>query len=203
MNFTGDVGGDWIDPALDIGKQDIPITLKAETAFYHSNRNLSRTIFDVVTVCPQHQFFFLTKNPLAWQKWGRWPENAWVGVSICEDVMLTKAYQPLKNTQAKHKWLSIEPLLGWGMSVADMAWTLKSVGISFVVIGCETGLGARPCKIEWIESIVRACDEAGVKVWLKNKTKPLIEQAGMGKGRWAAKEWVQCKYPILRQELPE
>jgi len=39
--------------------------------------------------------------------------------------------------------------------------------------------------------------------FLKNNLKPLIEAAGYRQAAWAAREWVQCKYPVLRQEMPE
>ena len=62
-------------------------------------------------------------------------------------------------------WLSLEPLLGpidlhffhqynWG-------------SFSWVVVGCESGPKRRPCKIEWVESIVDQCRAAGVPVFVK------------------------------------
>lgn len=40
-------------------------------------------------------------------------------------------------------------------------------GISWIVIGCESGQGRRPCKLEWVQSIVEQCKEAGVPCWVK------------------------------------
>ncbi len=70
--------------------------------------------------------------------------------------------------KAKHKWLSIEPLLG---EIKVQTQHLK--GFDWVVIGGQT----RPAKmpnIAWVEEIVEACDRAGVKVWLKNNLRPLV-----------------------------
>lgn len=58
-------------------------------------------------------------------------------------------------------WLSAEPLLGpidMGGAENDFDW---------VVVGCESGPNRRPCKIEWVESIVEQCLDAGVRVFVK------------------------------------
>ena len=78
---------------------------------------------------------------------------------------------------------------------------LQGAGISWVVIGSQTK-PYRPPTIEAVEEIVKACDKAGIPVFLKNNLKPIIEPLGLLKGEWAAKEWVMCKYPVLRQEIP-
>ena len=74
---------------------------------------------------------------------------------------------------------------------------LEEAGISWVILGSQTK-PYKPPKIEWVREIVQAADKAGVKVFLKKNLKPLIESQGMLKGQWAAKEWVMCKYPVLR-----
>ena len=83
-----------------------------------------------------------------------------------------------------------------------MASKLEEAGISWVVIGSQTK-PYRPPAITDVQEIVEACDKAGVKVFLKDSLKPLIEPIGMLKGQWAAREWVMCKYPVLRQEVPQ
>lgn len=58
-------------------------------------------------------------------------------------------------------WLSAEPLLGpvaIGSLVNNLRW---------VVVGCESGPNRRPCKIEWVESIVDQCRAANVPVFVK------------------------------------
>ena len=61
-------------------------------------------------------------------------------------------------------WLSLEPLLGpvrmRGVK-RDFPW------LKWVVVGCESGPGRRPCKVEWVESVVEECMEAGVPVFVK------------------------------------
>uniref|UniRef100_A0A6H1ZAA2 Uncharacterized protein n=1 Tax=viral metagenome TaxID=1070528 RepID=A0A6H1ZAA2_9ZZZZ len=44
---------------------------------------------------------------------------------------------------------------------------LETSPISQTIVGCETGRHARPCKIEWLESIVDQCKQAGVPCFVK------------------------------------
>ncbi len=58
-------------------------------------------------------------------------------------------------------WLSAEPLLG-SLAIGSLLNNLK-----WVVVGSESGSNRRPCKIEWVESIVEQCKAAGVPVFVK------------------------------------
>ena len=62
---------------------------------------------------------------------------------------------------AFNQWLSAEPLLG-PIDMGDMVEMFK-----WVVVGCESGPDRRPCKIEWVESIVEQCLAANVPVFVK------------------------------------
>ena len=63
-------------------------------------------------------------------------------------------------------WLSLEPLLGaidlYPIIRKDTQWSFK-----WIVVGCESGPNRRPCKIEWVESIVEQCLAANVPVFVK------------------------------------
>ena len=60
-------------------------------------------------------------------------------------------------------WLSCEPLLGPINLHFYTYWNLPSV----VIVGCESGSNRRPCKIEWVESIVEQCRSANIPVFVK------------------------------------
>ena len=62
---------------------------------------------------------------------------------------------------AFNQWLSAEPLLG----PIDMGDTVEM--FKWVVVGCESGPKRRPCKLEWVESIVEQCQAACVPVFVK------------------------------------
>ena len=63
-------------------------------------------------------------------------------------------------------WISAEPLLG---PIDDMKLGNIVAGsrCRWLVVGCESGSNRRPCKIEWVESIVEQCRTAGVPVFVK------------------------------------
>ena len=61
-------------------------------------------------------------------------------------------------------WLSAEPLLGPITLRHPLCW---SIPFKWLVVGCESGPNRRPCKIEWVESIVEQCRAAGVPVFVK------------------------------------
>lgn len=60
-------------------------------------------------------------------------------------------------------WISTEPLLG----PIDFCFSGYSILPKWVVVGCESGPNRRPCKIEWVESIVEQCLAANVPVFVK------------------------------------
>jgi protein gp37 len=196
--FTGDLFGDWVDP-----EKLIPL-FKINTTYLP----LREMIFNqVIQSCPQHQFFFLTKAPQNLVKWGRFPDNAWVGATVCNQEMLHKAICHLSGIEAKNKWISFEPLkeqLIEDNQVVEFASLLRRSGISWVVIGGWSG-GKNPPKIEWVSEIKNACKKADIPVFLKDNLNkvPNIHDS---------KTYAECSnlfsigvdYAFnLRQELPE
>ena len=64
------------------------------------------------------------------------------------------------------RWLSAEPLLGpIDMQLQYIA--PEDLPFDWVVVGAESGANRRPCKLEWVESIVRQCRKAGIKIFVK------------------------------------
>ena len=113
-----------------------------------------------------HKYLILTKRAdrMLEYPWSRWADgysmnHIWLGTTICNKVEKWKA-NVLRSIPATHRWLSLEPLLG---NLGE----LNLEGIDWVVVGCESGKNRRPCKIEWIESIVEQCKAAGVKCFVK------------------------------------
>lgn len=89
-----------------------------------------------------------------------WPlPNVWLGVSV-EDRARKIRIEPLRFTPAAVRFLSLEPLL------EDLG-TLDLSGIGWVIVGGESGPGARPCHLDWIRSIRDQCREAGVSCFVK------------------------------------
>ena len=110
----------------------------------------------------QHTFQVLTKRSqrlLALSDQIDWPQNVWMGVSV-ENADYMFRIEHLKATQARVKFLSLEPLLG-------PLPELDARGIDWVIVGGESGPHARPMEEVWVLPIRDHCLEMGVPFFFK------------------------------------
>lgn len=111
---------------------------------------------------PQHTYQVLTKRSKRLLKLSSlidWPDNVWVGVSV-EDNRVIDRIEHLRDTSAKVKFLSLEPLIG-------PIPNLNLNSIHWVIVGGESGTQARIMEPSWAEAIVEACDLVGVPCFVK------------------------------------
>jgi len=121
-----------------------------------------RRVFETMNQCPQHQFQVLTKRAdrlVELRGHLNWGTNIWMGVSI-ENQEYAYRSKLLRSVPANIRFLSVEPLLG------EIS-ALPLNGIHWVIVGGESGPGARPMKPEWVETIFRQCREQGVPFFFK------------------------------------
>lgn len=119
-------------------------------------------IFDVMNRADWHQFQVLTKRPDRMRKLSarlQWSENIWMGVSV-ESEKYTKRIAELSESHAKVKFLSLEPLLG-------PLPNLELDGIDWVIVGGESGPGARSMDSSWVREIRDQCVSQGVPFFFK------------------------------------
>lgn len=128
-------------------------------------------VFKVMNDNPKHTFQVLTKRADLVAKYDKkltWTPNIWMGTSV-EDERVIDRIDYLRNTSAKIKFLSLEPLIG-GLP------SLNLKNIDWVIVGGESGHKARPIKKEWILDIKSKCFKAKVpfffKQWGKTKFNP-------------------------------
>lgn len=101
-----------------------------------------------------------------------WPlPNVWLGTSVEDQVRADERIPELLECPAAVRFLSCEPLLGpvdVGYYIGDRG-TLpdNDPNIDWVIVGGESGPGARPCDLAWIREIVEQCQDAGVAVFYK------------------------------------
>lgn len=89
-----------------------------------------------------------------------WPlRNVWLGVSV-EDQANKHRIDILRQVPAAVRFLSIEPLL-------EDIGKLNLEGIHWVIVGGESGPGARPLRVEWVRSIQAQCRTAEVACFVK------------------------------------
>jgi protein gp37 len=119
-------------------------------------------IFHVMADTPRHTYQVLTKRAERLSELSgklHWPSNVWLGVSV-ENSDYEWRIDHLRETGAKMKFLSLEPLLGPldGLNLS---------GIDWAIAGGESGPGARPMHKEWVRSIRDQCKAAGVAFHFK------------------------------------
>lgn len=119
-------------------------------------------VFRTMADCPQHTFQILTKRSDRLRSLGPklpWTPNIWMGVSVESEAVLHRV-DDLRDIGAKTRFLSCEPLIG---PLANLSLD----GIHWVIVGGESGPGARPMPYEWVEEIRSHCEEEGVPFFFK------------------------------------
>lgn len=121
-----------------------------------------KRVFDVMGRASWHQFQVLTKRSdrlLALSPELGWAPNIWMGVSV-ETQGYAFRIDHLRQTGAKIKFLSLEPLLG-------PLPQLNLKGIDWAIVGGESGPGARPIQREWVVNIQGQCKKSRVPFFFK------------------------------------
>jgi len=130
-------------------------------------------VFDVMRRASWHTFQVLTKRSKRLRELNPeidWPANVWMGVSV-ENQDYTFRIEHLRRTDAHVKFLSLEPLLG-------PLPRLNLRGIDWVIVGGESGPGARPMAEEWVIDIRNQCLAAHVPFFFKQWGGVRKKQAG-------------------------
>ena len=139
----------FVDSMSDLFHPDVPL------GYLHR-------VFGVIRDTPRHTFQVLTKRSkrlveLATQL--TWPTNLWMGVSIENDRYAFRA-DHLREVPAAVRFLSLEPLLGPVPS-------LDLEGIGWVIVGGESGPGARPMAEEWVMDVRDRCSSSATPFFFK------------------------------------
>ena len=125
----------FVNSMSDLFHEDVPL-------------DFVQAVFAVMNQCPQHVFQILTKRPHAAAHFSRhlnWTPNIWMGTSV-ENATVTHRIRDLRATRSRIRFLSLEPLLG-------PIPRLPLTGIHWVVVGGESGPGARPMQADWARRI--------------------------------------------------
>jgi len=121
-----------------------------------------RRVFAVMEECEQHIFQVLTKRPkraLELSPELPWPGNVWMGTSV-ESAKYVERVRMLRKIPARIRFLSCEPLLG-------PLPRLPLAGIHWVIVGGESGPGARPMAEAWVLQIKDQCERKDVPFFFK------------------------------------
>ena len=151
--------------------------------------NFLKSIFNTMNAAHWHNFQVLTKRAEYLSKISNelnWTNNIWMGVTV-ESAEYIDRIDYLRKTAAHIKFLSLEPLL-------SPIENLNLAGIDWVIVGGESGPGARPMKKEWVIEIKESCEKQGIpfffKQWggiNKKKTGRVLE----------GKTWDESPVPVM------
>ncbi len=139
----------FVNSMSDLFHQDVPL-------------EYIKRVFEVMARADWHLFQVLTKRADRLRELSaslQWPANVWMGVSV-ENSDYTDRIDDLLATGAAVRFLSLEPLIG---SLPK----LKLRGIDWVIVGGESGPGARRMDEEWVVDIRNQCARAGVAFFFK------------------------------------
>lgn len=120
------------------------------------------SVFRVMNDVPRHRYQILTKRSKRLMSLGSalpWTDNIWMGVTIEDERYFWRA-DHLRRVPAAVKFLSLEPLLG---PIPE----IRLDGIDWVIVGGESGPGARPLQENWVIDIRDKCRRAGVAFFFK------------------------------------
>ena len=160
----------FVNSMSDLFHEDVPFPFVAR-------------VMNVICATPHHTYQILTKRAermleffgvVAAAEGLEAPPNMWLGVSVENQATVDERIPLLLDTPAAVRFVSAEPLL----DVLDLrpymphpvwdgleSWTQPA--LDWVIVGGESGPGARPCDVGWIHALVHQCREAGVPAFVK------------------------------------
>ena len=119
--------------------------------------------FEVMIEADWHMYQILTKRPARMltfaKRFGKIPDHVWMGTSV-ESELYAPRIDILRKVPCKIRFVSFEPLLG---SVGKVNLS----GISWAIVGGESGPGHREIKPEWIREIRHQCKQQKVAFFFK------------------------------------
>jgi protein gp37 len=149
-------------------------------------------LFELIERTPYLDWQLLTKRPenvmgMVPRSWrGAFPENVWLGTSVEDQQRADERVPVLTSIPARIRFLSCEPLIGpvdlrpWAsLARADMVRNIAEANalrafanaeawaLHWVIVGGESGPGARPMDSSWARDLVAVCDEAGIAAFVK------------------------------------
>jgi protein gp37 len=119
-------------------------------------------VIDTIRKTKQHRYQILTKRAeRMFEFFSRTeiPENIWLGVTV-ENRAAKKRIDYLRSLKSTIRFLSCEPLLE---ELGDIDFS----GINWVIVGGESGVNARPMKVEWVRSILMQSENQQVAFFFK------------------------------------
>jgi protein gp37 len=168
--FTPMYHPNWTDKLAAIKKPSVIFVAPLGDLFHNDiGFNPLTSVFVMAQRCPQHTFLILTKRYSRMSYWTRnhpavvgEVKNIWWGASVWNQESYGSAMIDLHAMPTgTNKWLSIEPLIN------PIVQPHHIKEFQQVIVGGESGAGARPMPLEWVRTIRDACADTKVPFYFK------------------------------------
>ena len=134
-------------------------------------------LWELIRETPNLDWLLLTKRPenvlgMVPEVWARYgfPRHAWIGTTAEDDKWWARRVPALLQIPASVRFVSVEPMLG--------PITESLIGVDWVLVGGESGPGARLMEKEWATDLLARCREVGVAYHFKQKGDALAKEMG-------------------------
>jgi protein gp37 len=180
-------------------------------------------LFALVHETPWLDWLLLTKRPenmvSLWERAATcrdgvatqrlWPDNVWVGTTVEDQKRADERIPELLKVPAAQRFLSCEPLLervDLSAAAPPIRGRPSLARLDYVIVGGESGPGARPFALEWARDIVAQCKAARVAVHVKQLGAQPTLDGGLVQLRHRRKGGDLSEFPAdlrLRDEWPD
>lgn len=150
----------FVNSMSDLFHENVPEDFISQV--FETMRNAPWHQFQVLTKRPERMASFLEQNPQALGRHSGANGHIWLGASVENDRYAYRA-KLVARLRSAVRFLSCEPLLG----PLDLKGVLGPEGVNWVIVGGESGAGARPMKLDWVLEIRDACRQARVPFFFK------------------------------------
>lgn len=202
---TVDKNGRWTGNLnFDIDNYQAPLKRKTPTVYFVNSMsdlfhekvgfNWIMRVWDVMRDTPQHTYQILTKRADIMSRTGKALSeiygvlpNVWLGVSVETQQYADERIPYLLETPAAIRFLSCEPLLGpvdldgylgTELQLSDYDFDIGD-GVDWVIVGGESGPGARAFDLDWANSLVKQCQNTDTAVFVKQLgSNPRMDNVG-------------------------
>ena len=155
-------------------------------------------LWPLIEATPHLDWLLLTKRPenvIRLVPWGRfdgpgpdwypaWPTNVWLGTTVEDQRRADERIPILLSIPTRVRFVSAEPLLeSIDLSRLGLVKPANPEGVHWVIVGGESGPGARPFEAGWARRVVMQCRREGTAVFVKqlgSRTYVNVSEHGMG-----------------------
>lgn len=162
----------FVNSMSDLFHEDVPASFISQV--YGAMCHATRHTYQILTKRPKRMLDWISRSAYLVNDP---PKHIWLGVSIENQATADERIPLLLQTPAAVRFVSAEPLLG-PVSFRWAQWEPFSRDrvtnhldglrrLDWIIVGGESGPGARPCDVAWIRSIKDECKAAGVSCFVK------------------------------------